>query len=113
MLHAAVEQCRPGDVLVVATMSRSTDGMFGELLATALRTRGVIGIVIDAGVRDVAEGTGLMTDLDHAITRALVRGAHGFGLVDREGHGLFLINVLAGVHGGNETFGVQMLWGGN
>lgn len=57
MLHAAIEQCRPGDVLVVATMSLSTDGMFGELLATGLRVRGVAGIVIDAGVRDVAQLT--------------------------------------------------------
>jgi 4-hydroxy-4-methyl-2-oxoglutarate aldolase len=57
MLHAAVEQCRSGDVLVVATMSLSTDGMFGELLATGLQVRGVAGIVIDAGVRDVAQLT--------------------------------------------------------
>jgi len=59
MLHAAVEQCRAGDVLVVATMSLSTDGMFGELLATGLRVRGVAGIVIDAGVRDVAQLTAM------------------------------------------------------
>jgi 4-hydroxy-4-methyl-2-oxoglutarate aldolase len=55
MIHAAVEVCRPGDVLVVTTTSPSTDGMFGELLATSLRAHGVIGLVIDAGVRDVAE----------------------------------------------------------
>ena len=53
MLHVAAELCRKGDVLVVALSSDSTDGMFGELLATSLMSRGVVGLVIDAGCRDV------------------------------------------------------------
>ncbi|WP_428500424.1 4-carboxy-4-hydroxy-2-oxoadipate aldolase/oxaloacetate decarboxylase [Pseudonocardia sp.] len=55
MIHAAVEQCEPGDVLVVTTTSDSTDGMFGELLAVSLAARGVVGLVTGAGVRDTAE----------------------------------------------------------
>ncbi|WP_190813979.1 4-carboxy-4-hydroxy-2-oxoadipate aldolase/oxaloacetate decarboxylase [Saccharopolyspora pogona] len=55
MIHAAVEQCRTGDVLVVTTTSPSRDGLFGELFATALQHRGVRGLVINTGVRDVAD----------------------------------------------------------
>jgi 4-hydroxy-4-methyl-2-oxoglutarate aldolase len=55
MIHAAVEQCGEGDILVVSTTSPCTDGMFGELFATALKKRGVRGLVINAGIRDIAE----------------------------------------------------------
>jgi 4-hydroxy-4-methyl-2-oxoglutarate aldolase len=55
MIHAAVEQCRPGDILVVTTVSPSLDGSFGELFATALRHRGVRGLVTTGGVRDVVD----------------------------------------------------------
>ena len=55
MIHVAVEQCRRGDVLVVAPTSHSQAGYIGELIATALRAHGALGVVIDAGCRDVAE----------------------------------------------------------
>ena len=55
MIHAAVEMCQTGDVLVVTNTAPSTHGMFGDLLATSLITRGVRGLVIDAGVRDTAD----------------------------------------------------------
>ncbi|NNF72289.1 MAG: 4-carboxy-4-hydroxy-2-oxoadipate aldolase/oxaloacetate decarboxylase [Rhodobacteraceae bacterium] len=55
MIHVAAEQCQPGDILVAATIAEAHSGYFGDLLGTVLKTRGVQGLIIDAGCRDIAD----------------------------------------------------------
>jgi 4-hydroxy-4-methyl-2-oxoglutarate aldolase len=59
MIHAALEFVQPGDILVVTTTSESTDGMFGDLLGFSCQANGVVGLVIEAGVRDVTDLTAM------------------------------------------------------
>lgn len=59
MIHAAMAVVQRGDILVVTTKSPSTDGMFGDLLAESCRAHGVVGLIIDAGIRDVMELTSM------------------------------------------------------
>lgn len=72
MIHVAVEQCQTGDILVAAPIAEAHSGYFGELLGTSLKARGVKGLIIDAGCRDIAE----LEDLGFPVWSRSV-SAHG------------------------------------
>jgi 4-hydroxy-4-methyl-2-oxoglutarate aldolase len=82
MLQAAIEVCRPGDVLIVAVTAPSQHGMLGDLLATSCKARGLAGVVLDSGVRDVDELRALGLPVFSRGISALGTTKNGFGYVN-------------------------------
>jgi 4-hydroxy-4-methyl-2-oxoglutarate aldolase len=70
MIHVVVEQCQEGDILVISPTSESDAGYFGDLFATALKYRGVRGLIIEGGVRDLAE----LQEMDFPVWSKYVQG---------------------------------------
>ncbi|MDA8290821.1 MAG: 4-carboxy-4-hydroxy-2-oxoadipate aldolase/oxaloacetate decarboxylase [Actinomycetota bacterium] len=82
MIHAALEVCRPGDVLVVAVTAPSLHGMLGELLATVCVARGLAGVVLDAGVRDIVQVRAMGLPVFARTVSALGTTKAGLGYVN-------------------------------
>ena len=94
MIHAAVEQCQPGDVVVVASTAPSTHGGFGDLLASSLLHRGVRAFITDAGVRDTSDlrEMGLPVWSQHVSCQGTVKNTAGFGQRANASFGETVIN---------------------